>query len=253
MCNVVAAVSVLTEGQESKFVRRGSIPPVYLSCTMNYILDDNDSDRPEHIGVPRIETYEPAIATQQELCADEARECSEVRWCLHPQFGCDWLGFFKHHFVLHQFFELWKGDVFVGTSSVRPKPLRRHVECFRCHSLFRSSINDFDNDSKNSDSFGGCVVVFRQLVPNSQLFGVWFLWLRIEGRMMIVDLQNSNLSPSLQAAVAALNWDSPPMFDVFYAPFKCDLFHPVDHRSLKTPRSNGSASINTKLKIAKGI
>ncbi len=85
---------------------------------MNYILDDDDSALPDSTGVTRIETYEPAIATQQELCADEARECSEVRWCLHPQFGCDWLGFFKHYFVLHQFFELWKGFVFAGKLSI---------------------------------------------------------------------------------------------------------------------------------------
>jgi hypothetical protein len=221
---------------------------------MNYILDDDDGATHENFGgapCPRIETYEPAIESQQEMCADEAAKYEEVKWCLHPKFGCNWLGYFKQYFVLEQFFELWSGDVFVGTSKVRPKPSRSQLDCFICHSLIRSSLNDFENHSKNSDSFGGCVVVFRHLAPNSQLFGVWFLWLHVEGCLLIVDLQNSNLSRSLQSAVMALAWDLPPMVDIFYAPFKRDLFGPVHHKSLKQPRCTSSKAQFIKLKMSK--
>ena len=71
---------MLTEGRESRFVRRGCIPPVYLSCTMNYILNDDDSgaDNDGAAPCPRIETYEPAIASQQELCMEEAKKFEEV-------------------------------------------------------------------------------------------------------------------------------------------------------------------------------
>jgi hypothetical protein len=244
----------MTEGPESRFVRLGSIPPVYLSCSMNYILDDDDSAAPESLVAPcpRIETYEPAIESQQEMCADEAKEYEEVKWCLHPKFGCNWLGYFNHYFVLEQFFELWKGDTFVGTSEFRPKPASSRLDCFLCYTLSRSSLSNFEKDSSNSDSFGGCVVVFRQLAPNSQLFGVWFLWLRIEGILMVVDLQNSNVSRSLQAAVTALGWNSPPMIDVFYAPFKRDLFRPLDRKSPKKSRSKSSEAYHSKFKVAKG-
>jgi hypothetical protein len=252
VCNVVAAVSLLTEGRESRFVRRGNIPPVYLSCTMNYVLDDDGSGT---VGsgsahCPRIETYEPAIVSQQELCVEEAKKCDEVKWCLPPAFGCDWLGYFKHHFVLEQFFELWRGDDFVGTSKSRPLPARG-LESFPCHSLHRSALNTFESDSKHFNSFGGCVVVFRHLAPNSQLFGVWFLWLHIEDNLLIVDLQNSNLSRSLQAAVVALVWDSPPMADVFFAPFKSNLFSLDDRKLPKTRRSTRSENGKVEIKAAK--
>ena len=254
VCNVVAAVSVLSEGQASRFVRRGSIPPVYLSCTMNYILDDDCSSSSAHDSVvsrPSIETYEPAIVCHQELCVDEAARFEEVRWCLHPTFGCDWLAFFNHYFVLDHFFELWKGENFVGTSKSRPRTSRRSLECFPCYSLHRSTLENFDNDSNNMDAFGGCVVVFRHLSPNSQLFGVWFLWLRIKGSLMIVDLQNSNLSHSLQAAILCLGWDSPPMPDVFFAPFKREFFGSVDSNLPKNPRSTNSEGHVMRNKVTK--
>ena len=251
MCNVVAAVSVLTEGRDSRFVRRGSIPPVYLSCTMNYVLNDDDGCAIDSGSAPslRIETYEPAIASQQEMCVEEAKTCAEVKWCLHPVFRCDWLGYFKHYFVLQQFFELWKGDDFVGTSDSQPHD--KHLECFLCHSLHRSALTKFESDSTIFSSFGGAVVVFRDLAPNSQLFGVWFLWLRVDGSLLIVDLQNSNASRSLQAAVAALGWDSPPMTDVFFAPFKRDLFSLIDRKLPKNRRSVRPEADVIKRKTAK--
>jgi hypothetical protein len=218
---------------------------------MNYILNDDDSgaDNDGAAPCPRIETYEPAIASQQELCMEEAKKFEEVNWCLHPRFGCDWLGYFNHYFVLEQFYELWRGDLFVGTSKSRPQTSRRRLESYPCYSLKRSSLIDFDNDSKGS--FGGCVVLFRQLVPNSQLFGIWFLWLRVEGRLLIVDLQNSILSQSLQEAVTSLRWDSPPMYDVFFAPFKHDLFGSIDGKLPKHSRTNDSEAPDLKFKIAK--
>lgn len=249
VCNVVAAVSALTEDRESRFVQRGSIPPVYLSCTMNYILNDDASENGGSALCPRIETYEPAIATQQELCIEEAEKFEEVNWCLHPRFGCDWLGYFNHYFVLDQFFELWRGDVFVGTSKSRPRTSRNRLECYPCYSLQRSSFSDFENHSKNF--FGGCVVLFRHLVQHSQLFGIWFLWLRIEGRLLIVDLQNSTISASLQEAVTSLKWGSLPMPDVFFAPFKNDIFGLSDRKLPKKPRSNFSDAPNIKCKVTK--
>jgi hypothetical protein len=222
---------------------------------MNYILDDDCSSSSANGSAafcPSIETYEPAIACHQELCMEEAEKFEEVRWCLHPRFGCDWLAFFNHYFVLDQFFELWKGENFVGTSKSRPRTARRSLECFPCYSLHRSSLENFDNDSNNVDAFGGCVVVFRRLVPNSQLFGVWFLWLRIKGSLMIIDLQNSNLSRSLPAAITRLGWDATPMPDVFFAPFKLELFGAVDNKLAKNPRSTSSEGNRMVDKIAKG-
>jgi hypothetical protein len=222
---------------------------------MNYILNDDNIGVAEigtgssPVSCPRIETYEPAIKTQQEICIEEAKSFEEVNWCLHPRFGCDWLGFFNHYFVLEQFFELWRADLFIGTSKSRPRTSRNKLECYPCHSLKRSSFNNFDNDSKNC--FGGCVVLFRQLAPQSQLFGIWFLWLRIDGRLLIVDLQNSVVSSSHQEAVTSLTWDSPPMHDVFFAPFKNDFFLPSDHSSPKNPRSNISDAPNLKFKVTK--
>jgi hypothetical protein len=218
---------------------------------MNYVLnDDNTSENGGSAPCPRIETYEPAIVTQQELCVEEAQKFEVVNWCLHPRFGCDWLGYFNHYFVLEQFFELWRGDVFVGTSKTRPRTSpRNRLESYPCYSLWRSSLIDFDNHSKNN--FGGCVVLFRHVDPNSQLFGIWFLWLRIEGRLMIVDLQNSTLSSSLEEAVTSLRWASQPMPDVFFAPFKHDIFRPSEFKSSKNPRSGIFDDPKSNLKVTK--
>ncbi len=69
---------------------------------------------------------------------------------------------------------------------------------------------------------------------------------------MIIDLQNSNLSRSLPAAITRLGWDATPMPDVFFAPFKLELFGAVDNKLAKNPRSTSSEGNRMVDKIAKG-
>jgi hypothetical protein len=209
--NVVAAVSLLTEGIHSRFVRMGALPPVYLACAINFERDPESGE---------LHSCEPAIGDHQEQSREEAARFAPVRQCLHPTHGSDWLAFFRAHFHLRQCYELWHGEDFVGNVEQRPPRLARGEACFPVYSLHRTTVEGFEGAARCSGARAGCVVAFRRGPPDAEPFGVWFLWLLVRGQLVVVDLQNTAMSGSLRESVQGLRWEEPPREEAFYAPMR---------------------------------
>jgi murein DD-endopeptidase MepM/ murein hydrolase activator NlpD len=214
VCNVVALESMLKEGRESRFVCRGSIPPCYLSCACNF---DRDTDTGE------IFSYEIAICEHQERCQEEAKQESEVSFCLDPKWRCDWLGYFKQKLSLRKEHEVYFGDAFVRNQA-GARPLGKDEEALPVHTLRRTSLVSFEADAKTSKvgSLGraGCVVAFRHEDVSSEPFGMWFGWMVCGEHFFVLDLQNSRITSTLDASIHGLSWSQPARPEVFYAPFK---------------------------------
>jgi len=250
VANVVVPVDLMTHGSISRYARRGAIPAVYLSCAANFDRDDESGE---------IFSYEVAVAAHQERCAAEAEAHAEVRFCLDPACGPDWLSYFRREFALQRMFEVWQGDRFVQNRASAPAK-KRGVQAYPVYGLVRSSLRDFEarvrHGAQNSRGArvgsrrsyrGGCVVAFRHEPPEAEPFGMWFLWLLLGGaradsaadsahdgssgggiesgssggaHLVIVDLQNGRQARSLEGAIATLGWESTPRDEIFFAPFK---------------------------------
>lgn len=214
LANVVAVCSLLREGAASRFVARRSLPPVYLSCAMNFERDA--------AGV--LYSAEIAIADHQEGAAAEAAAHAEARFAFDPAAGTDWLTYFRREFVLVRQYELWNGDAFCGNVDAPPVPLPRNVAAFPVYSLRRTTLAGFAQEAllllrASGGRGGGAVVVYRSLPPDVEPFGMWLAWFVIAGKLVIIDLQNGVVSEGLAAAIAALAWDEPPRDEVFFVPF----------------------------------
>jgi hypothetical protein len=238
VCNVLAAADLLLHGASSRFVVNGSIPSVYLSCQCNFDRDDASGE---------IFSFEFAPTEHQERCVEEAQAIPQVRFCLDPDFGTDWLGFFRATFELCPLYELWRGDRFLRNQRSRPRNPGRNVDVRLVYSLHRSSLSAFESDALQASARGvhaavelekeetgeggtalgrgGCVVAFRQGPAEAEPFGMWFLWLvlgvgpRQSATIVLVDLQNSHVAASLHEMLARLGWEEPPREEVFFAAF----------------------------------
>lgn len=224
VANIVCIVSLLVEGDSSRFFIRGSIPPVYLSCAFNY-----DTDLSEE--TTRVYTYEPVIGDHQELCRQESIRYPEVQTCLDPKYQCDWLSYFDHYFELKTIYSVWKGKKFLSTEYQKPLLVSNGLSLCAGLSLLSCTVDTFHNTVAPL-ARAGCVVVFRSCPPRVELFGIWFTWFVLSQRLYIVDLQNSIVSESLAEAVSHLEWDVPPLQDVFYAALRTNNIHISDDESI---------------------
>ena len=238
LANVLAPCSLLREGPASRFCERGSLPPVYLSCAMNFERDER--------GV--LASAEVAIREHQAGAAEDATRHGEARFALDPAAGADWLGYaaryayafsaravnrhmqtairpvptrryFLREFRLVRLHELWQGEQFLRNVDALPAPLPRGVSAYPVYSLRRSTLARFADDARASGSGGGCVVVYRTLPVDVEPFGMWLCWMLVGGILAVVDLQNGVVSETLAGAIAALAWDELPLNHVFFAPF----------------------------------
>jgi len=216
--NVVALESLLREGIDSRFLQRGSIPPVYLSCAANF---DRDTDTGECF------SYEICIGAHQERCREEALGEEIVSFCLCPRWGSDWLGYFKSKFRLQQAYEVYRGDDFVRNQAKARPILAGELAYGPVFSLHRTTIEGFEEAARlgceeHGDSLcrGGCVVAFRHEASDKEPFGIWWGWLLLGEDLFIIDLQNSALTHTLQGAIQSLDWDQPAREEAFFAAFK---------------------------------
>jgi hypothetical protein len=148
--NVVALVDLLEHGRASRFARRGAIPPVYLSCAVNFERDDVTGE---------LWSVEIVIADHQDLCRQEAAAFPAVNEALDPEAQSDWLAYFSREFTLRRGFELWRGEQFVrnqltaelptsGTAAVGGKKQRKQQrgaswEAIPVHGAEKSFLRHF--------------------------------------------------------------------------------------------------------------
>ena len=120
-------------------------------------------------------------------------------------------------------YEVWRGDDFV-TNQIRRPDEREELQGCAVHSLIRTSIADFEAAalaaSVGALGHGGCVVVFRHEAPHVEPFGMWLLWLVVDGTLIIVDVQNSYVALTISHMVQQLEWKEQPRKEVFFASFK---------------------------------
>ena len=217
LCNVLALASALREGAGgSRFWKRGSLPPVYLACAINFERD----------AAGELFSCEPAIGDHQEQSMEEAAAHEQVRFCLDPKAKSDWLSYFQREYILEKRFELWKGEDFAGNVDKKPSPMPKGTTCLPIFSFSRSSLGACEAEvadaaalPKNAIS-GGCVVVYRQGPPDAEPFGMWLGWIYLHASLVIVDLQNSAITSSLEEAIALMHWAEEPRQEIFWARFK---------------------------------
>jgi hypothetical protein len=236
VANVVALVDLLEHGRASRFARWGGIPPVYLSCAVNFERDDVTGE---------LWSVEIGIADHQDLCRQEAAAFPAVREALDPEAQSDWLAYFGREFTLRRGFELWHGEQFVRNQPTAelpsPSPAAQgkrqrgapsHAwEAIPVHGLFRSSLDRLPTDLRATKpgrlAHGGCVSVFRSGPPDAEPFGLWLGFFVAAARptsggggVVYVDLQSHVVwHGDLRGLVATLDWDTPPRDEVFFAPF----------------------------------
>jgi hypothetical protein len=208
LANVVAFSDLLLLGGASRFAARGSFPPVYLSCAINFERDE----APLHT----LLSCEIAILEHQDQCAAEATEHAEVRFALDPHDGCNWLAFFKRRFNLERKWEVWQGDTFVENMRVKPK-LTKGFTVLPVFGLRGCALGAFAGLAVSVERGAGVVVVYRRAPPDAEPFGMWLGFVVLRGALFIVDLQNTLVSHSLPEAVAALEWEEQPQEEVFFA------------------------------------
>ncbi len=158
----------------------------------------------------------------------------------------DWLSFFRANFALDELIERWRGEEYLGfenrppaksTTASGPCKQRRRgtrVEEYAVWSLKRVALSDFVGAASHGVREGsearaaGCVCVFRHDSPQNEPFGMWFWYVVVHDRSSsvpgscctrILDLQNSAVQCSLEAAIASV-WPCPPREEVFYAPLR---------------------------------
>jgi murein DD-endopeptidase MepM/ murein hydrolase activator NlpD len=215
VCNVLAFESLLREGERSRFLLRGVIPPCYLACTCNF---DRDCETGE------IFSYEIAPTEHQERILEELTQFEEVRFCLDPQWRNDWLSYFNERFHLVQAFEIYKGDEFLRNQSGTKPCAKGETVYGPLFTLRRSTMASFEGDTASEIGrgrvSGGCVVVFRYEAKDKEPFGMWFGWLRCKDCFFVVDMQNGEIAHSLIDSIQQLEWAHAPRCEVFWAPFK---------------------------------
>lgn len=211
---MLALESMLSQGGESRFIARGRIPPVYLSCACNF---DRDTETGE------IFSYEICIREHQERCQDEAAHEPQVAFCLDPCWGADWLGYFDAKFRLRKEFEIYQGDLFIRNQATT-KGIKKGEEAYPVSMLERTTIESFESDARavsaGSLGHGGCVVAFRYESSDKEPFGIWWGWLVIRGHFFILDLQNSALAGSLGESIESLGWAQPARQEAFFGVFR---------------------------------
>ena len=211
VCNVVAFASLLTDGAESRFASRGSIPPVYLSCAFNFDRDDETGE---------LFSVEPSPLRAQGACKKDARCLPAVAAALDPALQSNWLEYFKRDFLLERAFEVYNGVEFKGNFIELPT-LAAGEDAREVWSFKRTSLGGFKKDVLASGARAGVVIVFRDGPASAQPFGIWFGWLVVEGALVVVNIQNSRAETELEGAVSALDWEEGPREgEVFWAPLK---------------------------------
>lgn len=220
VCNIVAFFSIFLEGSSSRFIQRGVIPAVYLSCAMNYEIDQLQN------GDTTLLSYEPVVDDDQELCHKEASQYPEVSFSLDPTFQSDWFSYFVHYFEMIEIYNVWKGHKFIESYMNYPTQLQRGMSIVGNVTFQKTSFHSFSEhlQTQNPENQIGCVVVFRKIDPRYELFGMWFSWVLIDNVLFIVDIQNSRISKSLDDAVEILGWEEEPHSEVFYGNFKKSLY-----------------------------
>jgi hypothetical protein len=185
---------------------------VYLSCALNF---DRDSETGELFSV------EPSPLRNQTTSKAEARKFPAVAFALDPETKSDWLAFFKRDFQLEKFFELYCGDEFLGNFSTAPMG-KKGQDVQEVWSFRRTSLDGFKAAAFASDARAGVVLVFREVPPDAEPFGIWFGWLILSDAndVVVVDIQNSRAEEGLGDAVSALAWVESPRQEVFFAPIK---------------------------------
>jgi hypothetical protein len=211
--NVFAFVSALREGSQSRFVKETSIPPVYLSCALNFERDNFTGE---------IFSVEPVCADQQKEAKAESKRYKEVQLAQDPVFCNDFLSYFKHEFVLERLFEVWStsGEFLRNERSMQRPICLSGEEVIDVFSFYRSQIETFESDIESlahGKNVFGISLVFRSSEPSVQPFGIWFGFCKLNEELVIVDLQNSMLHGSLIEAVASLAWEEKPRSECFYA------------------------------------
>ena len=137
VANVLTFISALREGSRiSRFVRRASIPPVYLACTLNFERCDESGE---------LFTVEPAAASEQSLCAAEAKSYPHEigALALDPHARHDWAAYFRRELTMTSVWEVWFGDdVFLGNA---PSVEEAHAMMARFVSEANADANLFGN------------------------------------------------------------------------------------------------------------
>ena len=222
VCNLLSVVSILIDGKRSRFIQKGFIPAVYLSCAMNYEIDYLPNS------TPTLFSYEPLTLDHQGTCQQEALEYSEVQFALDPIFQSDWFSYFVHYFDMKDLFNLWKGNKFISSLPQYPKQMERGMSVTRNVTFHKSGISTFPMDLQTlNGNQMGCVVIFRRIDPQYELFGMWFTWVWINGCLHVIDRQNSQLSRSLEEAIQKLGWtDDSYHSEIFFAALKKELYFP---------------------------
>jgi hypothetical protein len=172
-----------------------------------------------------------------------------VRFCLDGTHAHDWLSFFRANFALDELVERWRGHEYLGFETRSPqnsrasrtckqqRPGSARVEEHAVWSLKRVALGEFIGAASRGVRDGselraaGCVCVFRDDSAANEPFGMWFWYFVVRDLSApagscytrILDLQNSAIESSLEAAITSV-WPCPPRKEVFYAPL---TWHPA--------------------------
>jgi murein DD-endopeptidase MepM/ murein hydrolase activator NlpD len=213
--NVLAFVSLLREGSQSRFVKETSIPPVYLSCALNFERDPLSGE---------LFSVEPVCVDQQIESMREYKRHKEVRLALDPVFRNDFLAYFKHEFVLEALYEVWTKDgAFIRNERGihRPLCLSNNEEIVDIFSFFRSNVNDISSHIRSATlekkSVFGISLVFRAGPSTAEPFGIWIGFCKHESDIVFIDLQNSTVHDTILAVIQSLTWEEEPRNECFYS------------------------------------
>jgi murein DD-endopeptidase MepM/ murein hydrolase activator NlpD len=211
--NVLAFVSVLREGSQSRFFKEASIPPVYLSCALNFERDPVTGE---------LFSVEPVCGDQQIEAKTESKKHKEVQLAHDPIFRSDFLSYFKHEFILEQLFEVWSssGDFLRNERGTKRPLCASGEEVIDVYSFSRTRLETFESDIQKlalGKNVFGVSLVFRSGSPDTEPFGIFLGFCKLNEELVIVDLQNSMLHSSLIEAVSSLSWEEKPRNECFYA------------------------------------